>query len=56
MGTKRKLMYVELKSGFNHDGPAWIGFAGSSKSGATIYFDGKSFKSLKGTGISANLL
>ena len=51
---KRDLIYVELKSGHGHTGPAWIGFAGSSKSGATIYFDGKSFKSLKGMGISAN--
>ena len=51
---KRDLIYVEIKSGHGHDGPAWIGFAGSSKSGATIYFDGKSFKGIKGTGISAN--
>lgn len=51
---KRDLIFVELKSGFNDDGPAWIGFAGSSKSGATIYFDGKAFKSLKGAGISGN--
>lgn len=48
------LIYVELKSGYSDNGPAWIGFAGRSKSGATIYFDGKAFKSLKGSGISAN--
>lgn len=51
---KPRLIYVELKTGHDDNGPAWIGFAGSSKSGATIYFDGKAFKSLKGAGFSAN--
>lgn len=51
---KQDLIFVELKSGYNDNGPAWIGFAGSSKSGATMYFDGKSFKSLKGSGVCGN--
>lgn len=51
---KRSLIYVELKTGYGHSGPAWIGFAGYSKSGATVYFDGKAFKSLRGEGITAN--
>lgn len=51
---KPDLIYVELKTGHDDNGPAWIGFAGSSKSGATIYFNGKAFKSLKGSGFYAN--
>ena len=49
---KQKLMYVELKSGFNDNGPAWIGKITYSKSSQTIYFNGKAFK--KGSGISGN--
>jgi len=51
---KDRLIYVELKSGHSGDGPAWIGIAGASKTGATIYSNGKAFKSLKGSGIGAN--
>jgi len=43
---KSKLMYVELKTGYNDNGPAWIGNAFFSKTGKTIYFNGKVF--LKG--------
>ena len=50
----KKLMYVELKSGFSDDVPAWIGYAGFSKTGQTVYFDGKSLKKLKIPGIGAN--
>ena len=42
---KSRLMYVELKSGFNDDGPAWIGMASFSKTGRTIYFNGRAFQS-----------
>jgi hypothetical protein len=51
---KGQLIYVELKSGYSDNGPAWIGIAGASKSGSTIYFNGQAFKSLKGSGISSN--
>ena len=51
---RENLLYVELKTGYSHDGPAWISVASTSKSGATIYSNGKAFKSLKGSGISAN--
>ncbi len=37
-------MYVDLKSGFNDDGPAWIGMASFSKTGRTIYFNGRAFQ------------
>jgi hypothetical protein len=38
------LKYIEKCTGANHDGPAWIGRVRTSKSGATIYFNGKAFK------------
>ena len=47
-------MYIELKTGFNHNGPAWIGKVKFSKAGKTIYFNGKAFSSLSGQGISGN--
>ena len=48
------LVYIELKSGFADDGPAWIAIAATSKTGATLYSNGKAFKSLKGSGIGSN--
>jgi len=51
---KNRLVYVELKSGYSDNGPAWISIAGASKTGATVYSNGKAFKSLKGSGIGAN--
>ena len=49
-----EIKYIELKSGFNDNGPAWIGLVSFSKSGKTIYFDGKAFQTLNGNGISGN--
>lgn len=37
-------MYIELKSGYSDDGPAWIGKVDFSKSGRTAYFNGQAFK------------
>jgi hypothetical protein len=51
---RTELKYIELKSGFADNGTAWIGLVSFSKSGKTIYFDGKAFQSLNGTGISGN--
>lgn len=34
-------MFVESYTGGNHNGPAWIGRAYFSKSGKTIYFNGR---------------
>lgn len=50
--SKSRVMYVERKSGFNDDGPAWIGRVRFSKTGSTIYYRGMAFRSLKGSGIS----
>ena len=38
------LRYIELKTGFNDNGPAWIARVKVSKSGRTIYFDGRALK------------
>lgn len=54
MKFAHEIKYVELKTGFSHNGPAWIGLISYSKSGRTIYFNGKALQSLKGNGISAN--
>jgi hypothetical protein len=42
------LRYVELKSGFGDNGPAWIGYVTSSKTGRTLYFNGRGLRKLKG--------
>ena len=51
---RTELKYIELKSGFSDNGNAWIGLVSFSKSGKTIYFNGKAFQSLNGMGISGN--
>jgi hypothetical protein len=38
------LRYIELKTGHHDDGPAWIGRVKLSKSGRTVYFDGRALK------------
>jgi hypothetical protein len=49
---KSDIIYVEIKTGTNHNGKAWIGKCFFSKSGQTIYFNGKVLQ--KGQGISSN--
>src|SRR5512143_3562617 len=46
-------MYLERKAS-NLTGPARIGCVTHSKTGATIYYRGKEFRSLKGAGFKAN--
>lgn len=53
MGHKTRIMYLERKAG-NLTGPARIGRVTHSKTGATIYYRGKEFRSLKGAGFKAN--
>lgn len=53
---KDQLLYVELKSGFSDNGPAWIRRGKQSKSGRTIYFNDQAFQSLAGSGIQGNYL
>ncbi|WP_411768950.1 mannose-1-phosphate guanylyltransferase [Winogradskyella sp. A3E31] len=51
---KPELKYIELKSGFGDTGPAWIGMAEFSKSGRTVYFNGKALKNSNAQGIVGN--
>jgi len=51
---KSEIKYIELKTGFSDNGQAWIGLVSFSKSGRTLYFDGKAFQSLNGNGINGN--
>lgn len=44
----RTLRYVELKSGYSDNGPAWIGYVTQSKTGRTLYFNGRGLMKLKG--------
>jgi len=48
------IKYIELKSGYSDDGPAWIANVNLSKSGSTIYFNGMALKRIGGTGIQGN--
>lgn len=42
------LRYIELKTGHSDNGPAWIGYVTSSKTGRTLYFNGRGLMKLKG--------
>ena len=45
---KTEIVYVEIETGANHDGKAWIGKCFFSKTGQTIYFNGKVYRKWKG--------
>lgn len=47
-------MYVELKTGHNDDGPAWICRVRFSKRGRTLYYRDLKLQSLKGAGVAGN--
>ncbi|WP_192816516.1 hypothetical protein [Dokdonia sp. PRO95] len=51
---KAEIKYIELKSRLSNNENAWIGLVSFSKSGKTIYFNGKAFQSLNGLGINGN--
>lgn len=53
---KTEIKYIELKSGFSGNGPAWIGLVSFSKSGKTIYFDGKAFQRMGSARIQGNFM
>src|SRR5436853_6809565 len=42
------LRYIELKSGHSDNGPAWIGYVTPSKTGRTLYFNGRGLMKRKG--------
>jgi hypothetical protein len=42
------LRFIELKSGHSDNGPAWIAYVEQSKTGRTLYFNGRGLMKLKG--------
>lgn len=48
------LTYIELKTGYADNGPAWIARVRVSKSGRTVYFNGKALKRIDGGGVVGN--
>jgi hypothetical protein len=51
---RSQILYVELKRGSDHNGPAWIGKGFFSKGGQTLYFNGVVLK--KASGLYGNYL
>ena len=49
---QRELLYIELQTEGLHRGPAWIALVPRSRSGRTVYFDGRALK--RGSGSSSN--
>ncbi|MDU1890259.1 MAG: hypothetical protein E6767_06175 [Dysgonomonas sp.] len=41
---KSQIKYIELKTDYSDDGPAWIAKVDFSKTGKTIYFNGRALK------------
>ena len=50
---RSRIMYIESKAG-ELTGPARIGRITFSKTGATLYYKGQAFQSLKGSGFKSN--
>jgi hypothetical protein len=48
------LRYIELTTGYHHDGPAWIANVMQSRSGQTVYFNNQALKRMEGGGESGN--
>lgn len=48
--TPYEIKYIEWKTGYSGNGPAWTGRVKKSKSGSTVYFNDKAFKKFKGIG------
>ena len=42
------IRYIELKTGYHDDGPAWIGSVKVSKTGRTVYFNDHAFRRSNG--------
>ena len=51
---KSELKYIELKTGYASNGPAWIGKVEFSKSGKTVYFNGHALKG-NGHGVCSDI-
>lgn len=46
----KNILYIELKTDYSDNGPAWIGRVKYSKSGNTIYFNNKAFQAYESVG------
>ena len=51
---RREIRYVELKTGFNDDGPASISWVTFSKSGRTVYYHDRALQRIIRGGIGSN--
>ncbi len=51
---KHSIRYIELKTGYDDNGPAWIAKITYSKSRKTIYFNRKKLKKIKKGGLHGN--
>jgi hypothetical protein len=45
---------IELKSGFSANGPAWVARVSVSRSGRTVYFNGRALKRIGKSGVAGN--
>jgi hypothetical protein len=52
--VRRQLRYVELKTGFNDNGPATISWVTFSKTGRTVYYKDKQLQRIRGGGFPGN--
>ncbi|MEL6724078.1 MAG: hypothetical protein AAFP81_11915 [Pseudomonadota bacterium] len=52
----KRIMFIELKTGFADDGPAWIAKVRFSKSRRSVFFQDKELLSVGGSGISGNFV
>ena len=52
--VRREIKYVELKSGFNDDGPASISWVTFSKTGRTVHYRGRSLQRIIRGGVNSN--
>ena len=50
----RVLKYIEKCTGRNHNGPAWIAYVQTSRSGRTVYFNGCALQATSGGGAVGN--
>lgn len=51
-----RIMFVELKTGFADNGPAWIAKVRFSKSRRSVFFNDKELLNVGGSGVSGNFV
>src|SRR5690606_33538843 len=53
---QKRLVYVELKSGYAVNGPTWIGWGKFTRTGRSLYFHDKMLQACKGGGVAGNFI